>query len=449
MLKLIHVPEGFTVELVAAQPLIEHPVMACFDERGRMFVAESAGMNLRAADLLKNPPSCIRLLEDTHNTGHFDKGGTFADKMVFPQGVCWVDGSLYTASPPSIWQLRDTKGTGTADERRELVTSFGFTGNAADIHGPVLSPDGYLYWCDGRHGHHIVFPDGKVSDGLAARIFRCRTDGSGLEVVCGGGMDNPTKIAFTDEGEALCGVNIIHSQPKRIDGIIYALEGANFPYYEKCVNEFKATGALFEPVDNLGWVAISGIVRHRGDALGTAYRGNLFSAQFNQHRIQRHIVERDGAGFRMTHEDFLTCTHPDFHPTDVIEDADGSLLLINTGGWFRIGCPNSQIAKPDVMGAIYRIRRTDAPQLEDPRGLKLAWETMKPAELTRLLDDPRLSVQDRAIARLAKLQGESVAGVEGDAGPSFISGIAAKCGLGADAHRRRRSESRRARRAVG
>jgi putative heme-binding domain-containing protein len=222
-------------------------------------------------------------------------------------------------------------------------------------------------------------------------------------------MDNPTKIAFTDEGEALCGVNIIHGTPKRIDGIFYALEGAVFPYYKQCVDEFKSTGSLFEPVDNLGWVAISGIVRNRGAALGDAYRGNLFSCQFNQHRLQRHIIERDGAGFRLAHEDFLTCPLIDFHPTDVIEDADGSLLVINTGGWFRVGCPNSQIAKAEIKGCIYRVRRTNAPKVDDPRGLNLAWETMKPAELAHLLDDARPFVRDRAIASLAKLQGESVA----------------------------------------
>ena len=43
----------------------------------------------------------------------------------------------------------------------------------------------------------------------------------------------------------------------------------------------------------------------------------------------------------------------------MFEDADGSLLVIDTGGWFRIGCPTSQIAKPDVLGGIYRIRPQD------------------------------------------------------------------------------------------
>src|SRR3546814_9217684 len=52
--------------------------------------------------------------------------------------------------------------------------------------------------------------------------------------------------------------------------------------------------------------------------------------------------------------DFLVSDNTDFHPTDVIEDADGSLLVIDTGGWYKLCCPTSQLWKPDVLGAIYR-----------------------------------------------------------------------------------------------
>src|SRR5205814_282958 len=93
----------------------------------------------------------------------------------------------------------------------------------------------------------------------------------------------------------------------------------------------------------------------------------------------------------------------DFHPTDVLEDADGSLLVIDTGGWFRHGCPTSHIAKPDAKGAIYRIRRIGVPKVNDPRGLKINWTKAGAAELAKLLDDPRPAVSDRAIATLAKL----------------------------------------------
>src|SRR5437879_4293581 len=91
----IQVPPGFIVEHVAGPPLVEHPMMACFDERGRLFVAEAAGVNLKADELLKNPPNRIRLLEDTDGDGRFDKSTIFADKMTLPMGALWYDGALY------------------------------------------------------------------------------------------------------------------------------------------------------------------------------------------------------------------------------------------------------------------------------------------------------------------------------------------------------------------
>src|SRR5687768_15894757 len=67
----LRVPDGFVVERVAAWPLVEHPMMAGFDDRGRLFVAESAGFNLKADQLLKDLPNRVRLLEDTDGDGRF------------------------------------------------------------------------------------------------------------------------------------------------------------------------------------------------------------------------------------------------------------------------------------------------------------------------------------------------------------------------------------------
>lgn len=398
----ISVPTGFVVERVAGSPLIEHPMMACFDERGRLFVTEAAGVNMGADDLLKNRPNSIRVLEDTNGDGIFDKSTVFADKMTMPMGACWHDGSLYVASPPSIWKLEDTDGDGVADKRTELVTKFGFNGNGADIHGPFLGPDGWLYWTDGRHGHEIHTKNGALLKGEAARIFRCRPDGSGIEVVCGGGMDNPVEIAFTEEGEPLVTANIFESRPRRVDTIFYAIEGGVFPYAD-VVREFKRAGDLLPAVSELGWVAVSGLMRYRDTTLSPQFTNNLFSAQFNTHRIQRHVVSRQGASFNIAKEDFLTSTSTDFHPTDVLEDADGSLLVIDTGGWFRIGCPTSQIAKPEIKGGIYRIRRKGAASIADSRGLLIKWNQLDARQLINLLDDPRFAVRDRAIEQSAKL----------------------------------------------
>ena len=399
----LKVPPGFLVEVIAAPPLVHHPMMANFDERGRLFIAESSGLNLRAPELLKELPNKVLLLDDMDAKGRFTMSRVFADKMTFPSGALPYNGSLYVTAAPHIWKMRDTKNAGVAEERVELVSKFNFIGNAADVHGPFLGPDGRIYWCDGRHGHEIKRPDGSVSQGKAARIFRCKPDGSDVEVVCGGGMDNPVEIAFTDEGEPLVTVDILHTQPSRNDGIIFAIEGGNYPWHEVS-KEFPRTGDLLPAIENLGWVAPSGIMRYRSGShgFGVEYKNNLFTAQFNRHRIQRHILERAGAGFKCKTEDFLTTEDKNFHPTDVFEDADGSLIVIDTGGWFRIGCPTSQIARPEFKGAIYRIRKADAKPIDDPRGLKISWDRLKANELILLLDHPSFAVRDRAIDELSR-----------------------------------------------
>ncbi len=392
------VPDDFEIEVAAEAPVVERPVMACFDDRGRLFLVDSSGANEPFEKLLKNPPHRIVVIEDTDGDGKFDKRTLFADKLVMPQGVLPYRGAVYTASPPSVWKLEDTDGDGVCDKRTEIVTEFGSNGNAADIHGPFLGPDGWLYLCDGRHGHKVKLENGKIDQGLAGGIFRFRTDGSGFERICGGGFDNPVEIDFTDEGEILGTVNILHGNPRQ-DCLVHWVEGGVYPRadQEQCLAEFKRTGDLLPAIKEFGHVAVAGMTRYRSEGFGPEYRDNLFITFFNRHKVIRSILERSGSTFTSREEEFLSSDEKDFHPTDVLEDADGSLLAINTGGWFRIGCPVSEISKPDVLGAIYRIRKKGMKKIEDPRGLALNLETKSAKELARFLDDPRFAVRARAI----------------------------------------------------
>ncbi len=396
------VPEGFEIDVAAEFPIVERPVVACFDERGRLFVVDSSGANEPFEKLVKNPPHRIVVIEDADNDGKFDKRTVFADRLVMPQGVLPYRGAVYTASPPSVWKLEDIDGDGVCDRRTEIVTEFGSNGNAADIHGPFLGPDGWLYLCDGRHGHKVKLENGKIDQGLAGGIFRFRTDGSGFERICGGGFDNPVEIDFTDEGEILGTVNILHGNPRQ-DCLVHWVEGGVYPRadQEQCLAEFKRTGDLLPAVKEFGHVAVAGMMRYRSEGFGPEYRDNLFITFFNRHKVIRSILARSGSTFTSREEEFLVSEDNDFHPTDVLEDADGSLLIINTGGWFRIGCPVSEISKPGVLGAIYRIRRKGTKKIEDPRGLALNLEKKPPTELVRYLSDARPAVRERAIDLLS------------------------------------------------
>ncbi len=402
VLASIRVPSGFTVERVAAAPLVQHPIMAGFDDRGRLFVADNAGLNLPADELLKQLPNMIRMLEDTDGDGRFDRSTLFADKMTFPQGAAWYRGALYVASPPCIWRLEDTDGDGVADRREELVQKFGFVGNAADVHGCFITPTGRIAWCDGRHGHEFAGADGTpTSKGLAARIFSCRPDGSQVEVFCGGGMDNPVEIAFTSEGDTIGTMTFYNPDDARHDALMHFVYGGVYPKKHPCTSEFKRTGELLPALSRFGVTAPSGLARYVGGAWGEEFRDNIYTTQFNTHKVTRHVLSRQGATYGCVDEDFLVSTHVDFHPTDVLQDADGSLLVIDTGGWFRIGCPTSQIAKPEVGGAIYRIRRTAGKPPADPRGLKIDWVHTSDTEMADLLADARPAVAERAVELLA------------------------------------------------
>ena len=402
--ELPSVPEGFDIEQVAGSPLVEHPMMGGFDDQGRLYLAESAGMNLRADDLLADPPNFIRRLEDTDGDGVFDQSVIFADKMTLPMGALWYRDSLYVASPPYIWRLQDTDDDGVADVREILAGTFGFSGNAASVHGCFLSPDGRIFWCDGRHGHTFENETGQIlSQGKAARIFSCRPDGSDLRTFCGGGMDNPVEVDFTETGEVLGTVNILYARP-RIDALVHWLPNGVYPREDQgdCVAEFDHTGSLITPITSYGHVAVSGTTRYRSGEFGEEYRDNFFVSIFNTHRIVRSSLKKSGSTWTSENEDFLISENPDFHPTDVIEDADGSLLVIDTGGWFRIGCPTSQIAKPEFKGGIYRIRKSGGHQVEDPRGLQLAVHELSDNALQKLLDDPRYVIREKALDELSQ-----------------------------------------------
>ena len=78
-------------------------------------------------------------------------------------------------------------------------------------------------------------------------------------------------------------------------------------------------------------------------------------------------------------------------------------LVVDTGPWYKLCCPTSQLAKPEVLGAIYRVRRKGATAVADPRGRTLPWNAMTPVDLAKLLNDARPAVQERALRQFAKV----------------------------------------------
>src|SRR5438270_11347166 len=80
-------PVGFEIEQVAGPPLVNRPIVADFDEQGRLYVADSSGSNDKVTDQLRIKPHRAVRLEDTDGDGRFDRSTVFADKLMFPEGA--------------------------------------------------------------------------------------------------------------------------------------------------------------------------------------------------------------------------------------------------------------------------------------------------------------------------------------------------------------------------
>ena len=400
-------PKGMVVEQVAGAPLVKFPMFACYDDAGRLYVAEGSGKNISGKELEKSLPCKIALLEDTNSDGKFDKRTVFADKLIFPAGVLWHDGKVYVASPPGIWVFQDTNGDGKADTRKQLVTGFAHDGTGHDVHGPFYGPDGWLYWTDGLRDYKVPTKEGPVLEGRAALIWRCRMDGSQIEWLCGGGIDNPVELLFLPGG-ALIGT--MDQTPG--DALLHYIDGGWYPsLHDDRVRELPNTGPQLGSVEQFSAAfpaALCGFCRLRSDYFGQELQGALITSQFNVHRLQKHELRPSGATGKASTSDFAVSTNYDFHPTDVLEDADGSLIVVDMGAWYNYHCPNSKYSRPDLSGGLYRISRTDAKPTDDPWGKRIEFDVAASADLMKLLSDSRPFVRDKAVEAIVRRGGKCV-----------------------------------------
>jgi putative membrane-bound dehydrogenase-like protein len=409
----ITLPDGFSVEVAAGPPLVERPVTIDFDERGRLYVTESSGTNIPVAEQVKNPTHRVFRLVDSDGDGTFDRRTVYAEGLMMPEGSLWYRGSLYVTAPPEIWKFTDADDDGVAESREVWFDAKTLTGCANDLHGPYLGRDGRIYWCKGAFAEQTYDLPGRPGwTTRASHIFRARDDSSDIEPVLTGGMDNPVDVVFTPEGERIMSCTfLVHPGGGERDGLIHAIYGGVYGKDHGVLDGHARTGPLMPALAHLGPAAPCGLHRHSGVGHGEGFAGDLFTTSFNLRTVFQSKLVTAGATFTTETTPFLQADWVDFHPTDVIEDADGSLLVVDTGGWYKLCCPTSQLEKPAVLGAIYRVRREGVTPLTDPRGLAIEWQGAKAANLAARLADARPAVVARATDEIARIGADAVPAV--------------------------------------
>ncbi len=149
-MKHLVLPEGFRVELFASEPDIGgKPICMAWDERGRLWVAET----LDYPNELQEPGKGrdrIRILEDTTGDGRADKAIIFAEKLSIPTSIAFSHGGIIVHQAPDTLFLKDTDGDDRADVRKVLFTGWG----TGDTHaGPSNLNYGHDNWFYGILGY--------------------------------------------------------------------------------------------------------------------------------------------------------------------------------------------------------------------------------------------------------------------------------------------------------
>jgi len=184
-----------------------------------------------------------------------------------------------------------------------------------------------------------------------------------------GGMDNPSDLTFSPEGERFfCSTFMHHPGNGLRDGIGHAPRGGMFGKQQQVLDGHWATGPLLQPIANLGPAApasvhylvsnsiAESIIANPSSSPSGPQNGFLVTSQFNLHKIGLHRLVPSGSSFETENYDLLSADRVDFHPVDILEEPDGSLLVFDTGGWYDLCCPSSGSDQKVAMGGIYRLR---------------------------------------------------------------------------------------------
>lgn len=317
--KTFSVPDGFRVELFAAEPQINKPMNMAFDARGRLWVTSTVEYPFPAKPGTKGRDS-VKVLEDTDGDGRADKVTTFADGLNIPTGVYpYRDGAIVW-SIPNIWFLRDTDGDGRADRREKLYGPLGYERDTHGMHSSFTRGfDGWLHVTHGFNNHTTVRGrDGSRIELQSGNTYRIRPDGARVEQFTWGQV-NPFGMHLDARGyfyTADC-----HSSP-----IYQLIRGGYYPSFGK-----PHDGLGFAPTTishTHGSTAICGITLIDDPRWPAKFHGNILVGNVMTSRINRDEIAYHGSSPKGREAaDFLKTTDPWFRPVDLQLGPDGALYV--------------------------------------------------------------------------------------------------------------------------
>ncbi len=346
-------PEGFEVNLFAADPQIAKPIQMNFDPQGRLWIVSSHTYpQILPGDKANDR---VLILEDADGDGVSDSTTVFADGLLIPTGVEPGDGGAYVAASTELLHLKDTDGDGKADTRRIVLSGFGTEDTHHILHTFRWGPEQLLYMKQSIYIHsHIETPWG-VKRLNAGGTWRFRPETWKLNVF-DRGLVNSWGLDFDDYGTTFA------TDGAGGEGINYVVPGASF------LTAFGAARIMHGL--NPGSPKHCGLEIVNGRHLPDDWQGNLLTNDFRGHRVCRFVLTEDGSGFySQEQQEVIKSDHVAFRPIDIKMGPDGAIYIAD---WYNPIIQHGEVDFRDprrdhTHGRIWRVTYKDNPLVERPQ----------------------------------------------------------------------------------
>ena len=380
---------AFKLTLWAPEGLISDPVGLGFDDLGRAYVTRTARTNRDEIDIRAHPDWMVpsigfkdvedkrafyqRILapensaknmwlkdwngdgvrdwhdltvhteklyrvEDTNGDGIADFSQLILDDFKdlvtdVAHGVMAYKNDVYLTISPDMWRLRDTNGDGVIDTKEAIThgsgVHIGFGGHGHS--GPLVGPDGRIYWKQGDLGVNITTRDGRHLDNPnSGVIIRANPDGTEAELFATG-LRNPQEFAFDEFGNIISPDND-GDHPGELERLLYIVDGMDSGWrinwqfgkyidpdnntYKPWMAEsmfkprFPAQPAWFTPPLANWHAGPAGFAYNPGTALDESWNGYFFNAVFTgapaRASLQAFSLKPAGAGFKLVDDKMVT-----------------------------------------------------------------------------------------------------------------------------------------------
>ena len=382
--------EGLRIDLVAAEPMVQDPVVINFDEDGRLWVVEMRGfMPNVEMEGEEEPVGRISVLIDQNADGVMDTSIVFLDSLVLPRAIAFVPGGVLVAEKLPLWFVEDLDGDLVADKKTLLDSIYGGSGL------PEHSPNGL--WRNIDNWYYNAKSVLRYKFGPDHQLI---TDSTEFRGQWGISHDDVGRLYYNYNWSQLHAdlipANYFSRNPNHVptSGIDHGLtiDRRIYPIRPNpAVNRGYIPGTLDEEGKLQEFTSACAPLVYRGDLLPSAYKSNAFVCEPTGNIIKRNVVQTSGPTLSAYDpnpgKEFLASTDERFRPVYLANGPDGALYVadmyrgINQHGAYMTPYLKEQtilrkLESPIHKGRIWRISPKDSKYEAVPKLSKASMEDL-------------------------------------------------------------------------